>query len=140
MSGIDALRAIAEGRAPAPPIAVLMNFSITEVEEGRVVFEGEPQEYHYNPIGVVHGGFALTLLDSTLGCAVHSTLPAGVGYTSTDVQTRFIRGITIETGRVRCEATVLHVGRTTAIAEAKLTDRSGKLLAVGTSACAIFRP
>jgi uncharacterized protein (TIGR00369 family) len=139
LSGFDALRLALAGETP-PPIATLMNIRITEVDEGRVVFEGEPDEYHYNPIGTVHGGFALTLFDSALGCAVHSALPAGVRYTTTDVQVRFIRAMTKDTGTVRCEAHVLHVGRSTAIAEAKLVDRSGTLLGTGTTGCAIFRP
>lgn len=139
LSGVEALRLLRDGTTQ-PPIGALMNFRLVEVEEGRVVFEGEPSEFHYNPIGSVHGGFALTLFDSALGCAVHSALPTGVGYTSTDVQVRFIRGMNKDTGTVRCEARALHVGRTTGIAEAHLTDGAGKLLGIGTTACAIFRP
>ncbi len=139
LSGVEALRLLRDG-TNQPPIGALMDFRLVEVEEGRVVFEGEPAEFHYNPIGSVHGGFALTLFDSALGCAVHSALPAGVGYTSTDVQVRFIRGMNKDTGTVRCEARALHVGRTTAIAEARLTDARGKLLGIGTTACAVFRP
>jgi uncharacterized protein (TIGR00369 family) len=139
LSGLDALRAMVRGEIPPPPIALLLDFAIVEADEGRVVFEGVPAEFHYNPIGVVHGGFAMTLLDSALGCAVLSTLPAGARYTTTDTQARFIRPITKDTGRVRCVAKTLHVGRTTGIAEAHLTDMAGKLLAVGTTACAVFR-
>ena len=106
LSGLEAIRAVRDGRVPPPPIARLMNFTIVEADEGRVVFEGYPGEEHYNPIGVVHGGFALALFDSAMGCAIHTTLPQGVGYTTTDVQVRFIRGITKDTGPVRCEATV----------------------------------
>jgi len=139
LSGVDALR-LALCNATPPPIMALMNIRLTEVDEGRVVFEGEPGEYHYNPIGSVHGGFALTIFDSALGCAVHSALPAGVRYTTTDVQVRFIRGMTKDTGTVRCEARALHVGRSTGIAEATLVDSSGRLLGTGTTACAIFHP
>ena len=139
-SGLEGIRAIMAGDVPPPPIAVLMNFAIVEAEEGRVVFEGTPGEEHYNPIGVVHGGYALTLFDSALGCAVHTMLPAGVGYTTTDVQVRMIRGMTKDTGPVRCEATVVHVGRSTAVAEAKLYDRERRVMAVGTTGCAILRP
>jgi len=139
LSGVDALRLALSSMSP-PPIAALMNIRLTEVEQGRVVFEGEPGEYHYNPIGTVHGGFALTIFDSALGCAVHSALPAGVRYTTTDVQVRFIRGMTKDTGTVRCEAHTLHVGRSTGIAEATLIDARGQLLGTGTTACAIFRP
>ncbi|GAC1451936.1 MAG: hypothetical protein PVSMB8_11190 [Vulcanimicrobiaceae bacterium] len=116
-----------------------MNFTLVEVEEGRAVFEGTPGEEHYNPIGVVHGGYAMTLFDSALGCSIHSLLPAGVGYTTTDVQVRLIRGMSKETGPVRCEATAVHVGRSTAIAEAKLYDRERRVLAVGSTACAVLR-
>jgi uncharacterized protein (TIGR00369 family) len=138
-AGIEALRALVEGRAAPPPIAVLMNIRLVEVAEGHAVFEGEPGEEHYNPIGSVHGGFALTIMDSALGCSIHTMLPAGVGYTTSDVQVRFIRGMTKDTGTVRCEGTALHVGRSTAVAEAKLYDRERRLLAVGTTTCAILR-
>ena len=140
MSGLDAARALRDGRVPPPPIARLMNFTIVEVEEGRVVFEGYPGEEHYNPIGVVHGGFALALFDSAMGFAVHTTLPKGVAYTTTDVQVRFIRAITKDSGPVRCEATAVHVGRSTAVAEAKLRDGQGRILGTGTTGCAILRP
>ncbi len=139
LSGIDALRTLVAEGSP-PPIMVLMNIWLAEVYDGRVVFEGEPGEEHYNPIGSIHGGFAMTILDSALGCSIHTKLPAGVGYATTDVQTRFIRGISHASGRLRCEGTAIHVGRTTAVAEARLTDAAGKLLATATTACAIFRP
>ena len=103
-----------------------------ELEEGRVIFEGEPGEEHYNPIGVVHGGYAATLLDSALGCAVHTTLPAGSGYTSLGLEAKYVRPITRDTGRVLCEAKVIYRGRRQATAEARLTAAdSGKLLAHG---------
>jgi uncharacterized protein (TIGR00369 family) len=140
MSGLEAIRAVRDGRVAPPPIARLMNFTIVEADEGRVVFEGYPGEEHYNPIAVVHGGFALTLFDSAMGCAVHTTLPHGVGYTTTDVQVRFIRAITKDTGPVRCEAKVVHVGRSTAVAEATLRDGKGRVLGTGTTGCAILRP
>jgi uncharacterized protein (TIGR00369 family) len=139
LSGLDGMRAVRDGRLPPPPIAVLMNFRIAEVDSGRVVFEATPGEEHYNPIGVVHGGYAMTLFDSAMGCAIHTMLPQGVGYTTTDVQVRLIRGLTKETGLVRCEGVALHVGRTTAVAEGKLYDRDGKLLGAATTGCAIFR-
>ncbi len=140
MSGLEAIQAVRDGRVPPPPISRLMNFTIVEAEEGRVVFEGYPGEEHYNPIAVVHGGFALTLFDSAMGCAVHTTLPKGVAYTTTDVQVRFIRAITKDTGPVRCEANVVHVGRSTAVAEGTLRDGKGRVLGSGTTACAILRP
>ena len=138
MSGLDYLRAIGEGRMPRPPIAELMGFEGIEVEEGRAVFRVTPAEYHYNPIGVVHGGLAATLLDSTMGCAVHSTLPAGVGYSTLEVKVNFDRAITGDTGPVRCEAHVVHRGRTVATAEGRVyAERTGKLLAHGTTTCLI---
>jgi uncharacterized protein (TIGR00369 family) len=139
-SGLEFLRKIASGELPPPPIAALMNFALEEVDEGRAIFSVEPAEYHYNPIGVVHGGLAATLLDSALGCAVHSTLPAGAGYTTLEVKVNFLRAMTAETGRVRCEAQVIHIGGRTATAEGRVLDRKGELYAHGTTTCMIFRP
>jgi uncharacterized protein (TIGR00369 family) len=139
MSGLDAIRAVRDGVVSPPPIANLIGFRIVEAEEGRVTFEGYPGEEHYNPIGVVHGGFALALFDSAMGCSIHTKLPAGVGYTTTDVQVRLLRGITKDTGPVRCEAVAVHVGRSTAVAEAKLYDGERRLLGTGTTGCAILR-
>jgi uncharacterized protein (TIGR00369 family) len=139
MTGMEYMTAIVAGEMPPPPIAVTMRLRPVELEEGRVVFEGEPGEEHYNPIGVVHGGYAATLLDSALGCAVHTTLPAGVGYTSLGLEAKFVRPITRETGRVLCEASVLYRGRRQATSEATLTVAdSGKLLASGTATCMIL--
>jgi uncharacterized protein (TIGR00369 family) len=133
------MRALAAGELPPPPIAVVMSMGPIEIEEGRVVFAGEPGEEHYNPIGMVHGGYAATILDSALGCAVHTTLPAGVGYTSLGLEIKYLRPITSDTGRVLCEGTVVHRGRRQATAEARLTaEASGKLLASGTSTLMIF--
>jgi uncharacterized protein (TIGR00369 family) len=139
MDGMSYMRAIIAGEVPPPPIAVTMKLQPVELEEGRVVFEGIPGEEHYNPIGVVHGGYAATLLDSALGCAVHTTLPVGVGYTSLGLEAKFVRPITRDTGRVLCEAKVLYRGRKQATAEATLTAAdSGKLLAHGTSTLMIL--
>ncbi len=139
MAGLDYLRAVIAGELGRPPISVTMNMEIVELEEGRAVFAGEPGEEHYNPIGVVHGGYAATILDSALGCAVHSTLPAGVGYTSLGLEVKYLRPISRDTGRVLCEGTVVHRGRRQATAEARLTaEDTGKLLATGTSTLMIF--
>jgi uncharacterized protein (TIGR00369 family) len=139
VAGIDYIRAVAAGEIPPPPIAVLLRMGPTRIEEGSVSFEGEPGEEHYNPIGVVHGGYAATLLDSALGCAVHTTLPAGVAYTSLGLEAKFVRPLTRDTGRVLCEATVLYRGRRQATAEATLTAaENGKLLASGTSTLMIL--
>jgi uncharacterized protein (TIGR00369 family) len=139
MTGIEYMTAIVEGRLPPPPIAVTMRMRPIEIEEGRAVFEGEPGEEHYNPIGVVHGGYAATLLDSALGCAVHTTLEAGVGYTSLGLEVKYVRPLTRDTGRVLCEANVLYRGRRQATSEAALKAAdSGKLLAHGSTTCMIL--
>ena len=140
LPGIQFLKKIASGQLPAPPIARLMNFALEEVEEGRAIFTAVPTEYHYNPIGVVHGGLAAALLDSALGCAIHSTLPARAGYTTLETKVNFVRAMTAETGQVRCEAKVIHVGGRTATAEGRIVDHKGKLYAHGTTTCMIFRP
>lgn len=138
LSGLEMMRAIFAGELPPPPIAELLGFRGAEVEFGHAVFEFEPGPQHYNPIGSVHGGVAMTLLDSAMGCAVHSTLPAGVRYTTLEVKTNFVRPITAETGLIRCEGIVLHKGSRIATAEGKLTDASGRLLAHGTTTCLIM--
>jgi uncharacterized protein (TIGR00369 family) len=137
MAGAEFLRAIAERRLPAPPIADLMGFEIDDVGEGRVVFSVEPQEYHYNPIGVVHGGLAATLLDSAMGCAVHSLLPEGRAYTTLELKVNFVRPLKHDTGRVQAIGKVIHMGGKIATAEGSLVDRGGKLYAHGTTTCLV---
>src|SRR3954467_5948057 len=110
MSGIERLRAVSTGELPAPPIGRLMGFRLTEVEEGRAVFEAEPGEQHYNPIGVVHGGLAATLCDSAMGGAVQGALPAGVAYTALELKVNLVRALTVDFGTVRCEGTLIHLG------------------------------
>lgn len=131
-----------DGRGPGhrPPIATTLGFGVEEVEEGRVVFTMEPAEFHFNPIGSVHGGVFATLLDSAAGCAVHSALPAGARYTSPDLSVKFLRGLGAGSGPVRCEGLVIHMGSRTALAEARLFDGAGRLCAHATSSCLIFRP
>jgi uncharacterized protein (TIGR00369 family) len=139
MTGLEYMRSVSAGEVPPPPIAVLLRMAPTRIEDGSVSFEGWPGEEHYNPIGVVHGGYAATLLDSAIGCAVHTTLPAGVGYTSLTLEVKYVRPITRDTGRVRADAEVLHRGRRQATAEARLVDvETGKLLAHGTGTCMIL--
>lgn len=135
MAGGVFLRAMAERRLPPPPIARLMGFDIEEVGEGRVVFAVEPQEYHYNPIGMVHGGLAATLLDSAMGCAVHSLLPEGRAYTTLELKVNYIRPLTHETGRVRAVGKVIHLGGKVATAEGSVVDAAGKLYAHATTTC-----
>jgi len=135
--GLAALQGlIADGNPP--PIARTLDFTLTEVERGRAVFTVVPGEHHYNPIGSVHGGLAATLCDSACGCAVQSTLPAGAAYTTMDLTIKMLRGITVDTGTLFCEGTIIHAGRRTALAEARLTDTAGKLYAFATSTCMIF--
>ncbi len=139
LDGLAYLRAMADGTVPPPPMALLMDFRPVELAEGRVVFAGEPGEHVYNPIGVVHGGFAMTLLDSATGCAVQSTLPAGTRYTSLETKVNFVRPITLDTGLVLCEGTVVHRGSRVATADGRLTaEATGKLLAHGTSTCLVL--
>jgi uncharacterized protein (TIGR00369 family) len=140
LAGLDYIRAIQTGELPPPPIARLLEMEIVEVEEGRAVFALEPAEWMYNPIGMVHGGIAATILDSCMGCAVHTTLPAGVGYTTTDVQLRYIRAMGGATGRVLAEGRILHAGRRTATAEGRVfTQDNETLIAHGSTGCAILR-
>jgi uncharacterized protein (TIGR00369 family) len=139
MSGLEFLRAMGRGDLPAPPLADLMGFGFAEIEEGRVVFECVPAEYHYNPIGTVHGGLACALFDSAMGCAVHTMLPAGVGYTTVELKVNFLRPISVRTGRVLCEGETIHVGGRIATAEARLLDEGGKLYGHATTTCMIFR-
>ncbi len=139
MSGLEYLRAIARGELPAAPMADLLGFALHEIEEGRVVFECVPDEYHYNPIGAVHGGLACTLFDSAMGCAVHTMLPAGVGYTTVELKVNFLRPITAKTGRLLCEGVAIHVGGRIATAESRLHDEDGKLYGHATTTCMILR-
>lgn len=139
MSGMDYLQAMLRGDIPPPPIARLMALELVEVAPGRAVFAAEPAEFHYNPIGVVHGGLASTLLDSALGCAIHTMLPAGTGYTTLELHVNFVRPLINTTGRVRCEAEVLHVGRSIGTSQARIVDAEGKLYAHATTTCMIFR-
>src|SRR5918911_454445 len=126
LTGLEFLRKVVSGELPRPPIGALMDFGLAELEEGRAVFTAEPAEFHYNPIGVVHGGLAATLLDSAMGCAVHSMLPAGAGYTTLEIKVNYIRPLKAETGAVRCEARVIHVGGRTATAEGRVIDDGGE--------------
>ncbi len=137
--GIDVLREMFAGKLPPPPITQTLGFRGVSVEEGKAVFEGEPGEHLYNPIGSVHGGYAMALLDSAMGCAIHSTLRAGEVYTTLEVKTNFVRPITTDTGLVRCEGVVIHRGGTIATAEGKLVAvESGKLLAHGSTTCLVI--
>jgi uncharacterized protein (TIGR00369 family) len=138
LAGLPFLEAIRDGRLPAPPVSQLLGFSLTEVEAGRAVFECEPSESHYNPIGSVHGGVISTLLDSALSCAVHTTLPAGTGYTTAELKVNFVRPVVTGSGRLRAEGRLIHAGSRLATAEARLTDAAGKLYAHAVGTCLVL--
>src|SRR5256885_492623 len=135
LSGLELLQKVVAGELPRPPIADLMNFDLVEVSEGFAVFTVEPAEYHYNPIGVVHGGLAATLLDSAMGCAVHSLLPEGRAYTTLELKVNFVRALKHDTGRVRAIGKVIHLGGKVATAEGMVIDGAGKLYAHGSTTC-----
>jgi uncharacterized protein (TIGR00369 family) len=139
-SGLEVMRAIVDGELPAPPIARLLDMNLVEVEHGRAVFELEPAEWMYNPLGSVHGGIAATILDSCLGCAVHTTLARGVGFTTTDLQVRYVRALREGDGRVLAEGRVVHRGSRTATAEGRmyLAGDEDRLLAHATTGCVIL--
>jgi uncharacterized protein (TIGR00369 family) len=138
MPGLDFVRAIFEGKLPSPPIMQTVEPFDCTAEPGVVVLNSVPGFRHYNPIGSVHGGYAATLLDSAMGLAVHSMLPAGTGYTTLEFKISFIKGMTRDTGPVRTEGRTLNVGRRTATAEARITDAKGRLLAHATTTCLVF--
>lgn len=136
--GLSFLKAIIAGTVPNPPISELMGFHLTEAEHGRAAFEGLPEFRHYNPIGTVHGGFAATLLDSALGCAIFSTIAKGETWTTLELKFNLVRPLSKDTGMVRAEGRVIHRGRTVATSEGDLKDRAGKLYAHATTTCMIF--
>jgi len=135
---MDFLTRMIAGEVAPPPIAKLIGFELVEVSDGEAVFEIVPDDSHYNPIGVVHGGLALTLLDSAAGCAVQSTLPAGLAYTSLETKVNFLRGITSATGKVRAHGWVTKPGKRAAFAEADLRDADGTVYATASSTCLVF--
>jgi uncharacterized protein (TIGR00369 family) len=138
LSGLDFLLAIREGRLPPPPIAQLMGFSLVHVEKGLAAFECVPDESVYNPIGLVHGGLVCTLCDSAAGCAVQTTLEAGVAYTSIDINVSYLRPITKESGLIRATGRTTKPGRRVAYATVEVTDGAGKLLAHAASNCLVM--
>ncbi len=136
--GLSFLRAIVDGSVPQPPIGETLGFHLVEADHGRVVFEGLPELRHYNPIGSVHGGFAATLLDSALGCAIFSTIAKGDTWTTLELKFNLVRPLSKDTGPVRAEGRIVHRGRTVATSEGDLRDRAGKLYAHATTTCMIF--
>lgn len=139
MSGLAYIQAMIDGQVPPPPIAVLVGMALTEASEGRAVFTLTTAEWHYNPIGSVHGGIAATLLDSAMGCAIQTMLPLGVGYSTLELSVNYTRGMTATTGTVYAIGEALHVGRQSATAQGRIVDAEGKLYAHGTTTCIVFR-
>lgn len=137
-AGVDALRAMMAGEIPPPPIAKLFGFRFHAVDPGRIRMSIVPDESHYNPMGMVHGGVMATLLDTVMGCSVMSTLPAGRGYTTLSLGVNYIRAITVATGEVFAEGTIVHGGRSTAIAHGRVVDATGKLYATADTTCMVF--
>ncbi|MEX2629869.1 MAG: PaaI family thioesterase [Tistlia sp.] len=138
LSGMELLRGWRDGLLPTAPIAHTLGFRLAEIEQGRALFVGTPHLALYNPIGSVHGGYAATLLDSCMSCAIHSTLPAGSGYTTAEIKVNFVRAITVDSGELRAEGRIIHPGRRLATSEGRITDAAGRLLAHGTATCYIF--
>jgi len=138
MAGVDYLRAIAAGELPQPPIAGLMRFEMVSADPGRVVFTCEPDESAYNPIGAVHGGLICTLLDSVTGCAVHSTLPQGKGYTSVEIKVNYLKAVRLSNGLLTATGTVVKAGARVGFAEGVVSDASGAVVATATSTLLVF--
>lgn len=138
LSGLEYMERLAAGEIPPPPIAKLMGFELPEIAEGNVSISCVPQEWHYNPIGMVHGGLAATMLDTVLGISIHTTLAAGEAYTTVDLHVQYLRAMSVDTGRVKATGEVVHRGRKIATAEGRLTDANGKLIATGITTCMIL--
>lgn len=139
-TGLEVMRAMLAGELPPPPIAETLDFTLIDVAHGKAVFQGRPLLRHYNPLGTVHGGWFATLLDSALGCAVHTTMPAGKAYTTAELKVNLVRPLSEKVPLVRAEGTVIHAGSRMAVAEARLTGPDGKLYAHGTTTCFVFDP
>ena len=139
LSGLEYMRQLMTGEREPSGMARLMNMRLVEVEVGRAVFTVEPDERHYNGLGIAHGGLAATLLDSALGCAINTMMPAGRVFTTLEMKINYVRPMRRETGEVRCEAEVLHAGSRVATAEGRIVDAAGKLYAHGTATCMLFR-
>ena len=140
LSGIDFFRKLLAGELPPPPMLQLLNIRLVEVDAGRVVFAAEAEERFYNGTGVAHGGFASTLLDTALGCAINTMMPAGRRFTTLELKVNQTRPLTLQVGTLRCEAKVVHVGGRTATSEGRITDRNGRLYAHGTTTCIVVEP
>jgi uncharacterized protein (TIGR00369 family) len=140
IGGLEFFRQMMAGRLPPPPMVALLGMRLVEVDEGRVVFAAEPGEAFYNGLGIAHGGFAATMLDSALGCAINTMMPAGRVMTTLELKVNFTRPLRREVGEVRCEARVIHVGSRTGTSEGRIVDANGKVYAHGTTTCIVVEP
>ena len=140
MSGLEYMRKMMTGELPPSGMVQLLGLKLIEVSEGRAVFTVQPDERHYNGLGIAHGGLAAALLDSALGCAINAMMPAGKIFTTMEMKINYVRPITRERGELRCEANMIHVGGRVATAEGRIMDKDGKLYAHGTATCMLFRP
>lgn len=138
LSGLEVMRAMLDGRIPFAAIARTLDFTLISVEPGSAVFQGTPMDRHLNPLGTIHGGWVATLLDSALGCAVHTMLPPGRGYTTAELGVNYVKALTPRVRRVRAEGKVIHCGRQLATAEARLYGADGTLYAHATTTCLVF--
>ena len=138
LSGIELFQATLDGRLPAAPISATLDFLLVHAEPGLAIFQGRPGLAHYNPLGTVHGGWFATLLDSAVGCAVHSTLPVGKGYTTLELKLNIVRALTDKVPLVRAEGRVVHGGNQVATAEGRLVGPDGRLYAHATTTCLVF--
>jgi uncharacterized protein (TIGR00369 family) len=139
-TGLQFLTDMIDGKLPQPPICATLGFRLAKASEGYARFDGVPEFRHYNPIGTVHGGFAATLLDSALGCAIFTTLAKGEAWTTLELKLNFVRPLSKDTGTVETEGRIIHRGRTVATAEGTVKDRAGKLYAHASTTCMIFPP
>ncbi len=140
LSGLDFLQAMNDGTLPFSPLVKTLDFTVETVEKGRVSFSFQPAEFHYNPLGSVHGGVLSALLDSAMGCTLHSVLEAGLSYTTLELKTNFLKAANIHSGKLTATGKIIHLGNRTALLEAELTDEQGRIYAHGTSTCIILKP
>lgn len=138
MSGMEYLQAMNNGDIPLPPLLHTLGFTKPDIEQGEVIFSFEPQEYHYNPIGSVHGGVITSVLDSAMGCTLHSILPAGSGYTTLELKVNFLKAVSHKNKKMIAKGKIIHSGKSTALVEADLRDEEGKIYAHSISTCMIF--
>lgn len=139
MSGLDYLQAMGDGKIPFPPLLHTLDFKPTHLEKGKVIFSFQPQEFHYNPIGSVHGGVISAILDSAMGCTLHSILEAGTGYTTLELKVNFLKAITTRIEELHAVGKIIHSGGRTALVEAQLIDKDNTVYAHGLSTCLILK-